>query len=162
MPRAGGRRSCSIDGWPRAPDVGIQPAAGPSERVGPDSVAETGVALERARGASVMMIALPATQAYSPRSKRRASDVPVMNCRGYGLGGIAAVSSGSICHHGRYRPMLLAAAVGTPIVAIFGPSLPSATHRFQRVQKSPHRHLCSPCNAMRQPPDDVSESFRIA
>ena len=50
-------------------------------------------------------------------------------------------------------PMHLAAAVGTPIVAIFGPSLPSryaplsARSRIVRVDLP-----CSPCNQLRRPP----------
>ena len=50
-------------------------------------------------------------------------------------------------------PMHLAAAVGTPVLAIFGPSLPSRyaplSHRSRIVRIDIH---CSPCNLMRQPP----------
>jgi len=51
-------------------------------------------------------------------------------------------------------PMHLAAAVGTPIVAVFGPSMPwryaplVADHRIVRVDLP-----CSPCNRIRQPPE---------
>ena len=50
-------------------------------------------------------------------------------------------------------PMHLAAAVDTPVLAVFGPSLPtryaplSARSRIVRIDIS-----CSPCNLMRQPP----------
>ncbi len=51
-------------------------------------------------------------------------------------------------------PMHMAAAVGTPVVAVFGPSMPwryaplTADHRIVRVDLP-----CSPCNRIRQPPD---------
>ena len=50
-------------------------------------------------------------------------------------------------------PMHLAAAVGTPVLAIFGPSLPTRyaplSSRSRIVRIDIH---CSPCNLMRQPP----------
>ena len=50
-------------------------------------------------------------------------------------------------------PMHLAAAVGTPVLAIFGPSLPTRyaplSPRSRIVRIDIH---CSPCNLMRQPP----------
>ena len=51
-------------------------------------------------------------------------------------------------------PMHLAAAVGTPVLAIFGPSLPtryaplSSQSRMVRIDIP-----CSPCNLMRRPPE---------
>jgi ADP-heptose:LPS heptosyltransferase len=50
-------------------------------------------------------------------------------------------------------PMHLAAAVGTPVLAIFGPSLPTryapVSPRSRIVRIDIH---CSPCNLLRQPP----------
>ena len=50
-------------------------------------------------------------------------------------------------------PMHLAAAVGTPVLAIFGPSLPTRyaplAPRSKLVRVDIH---CSPCNLMRRPP----------
>jgi ADP-heptose:LPS heptosyltransferase len=51
-------------------------------------------------------------------------------------------------------PMHLAAAVGTPVVAVFGPSMPwryaplIAEHRIVRIDLP-----CSPCNRIRRPPE---------
>jgi ADP-heptose:LPS heptosyltransferase len=51
-------------------------------------------------------------------------------------------------------PMHLAAAVGAPVVALFGPSIParyaplSARSRVVRIDLP-----CSPCNRIRLPPD---------
>jgi ADP-heptose:LPS heptosyltransferase len=51
-------------------------------------------------------------------------------------------------------PMHLAAAVGTPIAAVFGPSMPwryapiSTTHRIVRIDLP-----CAPCNRIRLPPE---------
>ena len=51
-------------------------------------------------------------------------------------------------------PMHLAAAVGTPVLAVFGPSMPwryqplVAHHRVVRVDLP-----CSPCNRIRLPPE---------
>jgi len=50
-------------------------------------------------------------------------------------------------------PMHLAAAVGTPIVAIFGPSLPSRYAPLSSRARIVRIDLpCSPCNRLRQPP----------
>ena len=51
-------------------------------------------------------------------------------------------------------PMHLAAALGTPIVAVFGPSLPSRYAPLSARSKIVRIDLpCSPCNRMRQPPE---------
>ncbi len=50
-------------------------------------------------------------------------------------------------------PMHLAAAVGTPVVAVFGPSDPRATRPADPVDRVVRIDLpCSPCNRIRRPP----------
>lgn len=51
-------------------------------------------------------------------------------------------------------PMHLAAAVGTPVLAIFGPSLPSRYAPLSTRSRIVRIDLpCSPCNLLRHPPD---------
>ena len=50
-------------------------------------------------------------------------------------------------------PMHLAAAVGTPVVAVFGPSDPARYAPAERIHRIVRVDLpCSPCNRIRQPP----------
>jgi ADP-heptose:LPS heptosyltransferase len=51
-------------------------------------------------------------------------------------------------------PMHLAAAVGTPIVAVFGPSMPARYAPLARHRRIVRIDLpCSPCNQIRLPPE---------
>jgi lipopolysaccharide heptosyltransferase II len=52
-------------------------------------------------------------------------------------------------------PMHLAAAVGTPVVAVFGPSDPNRWGPVSDRARVVRAHLpCSPCNRIRRPPED--------
>jgi ADP-heptose:LPS heptosyltransferase len=51
-------------------------------------------------------------------------------------------------------PMHLAAAVGTPVVALFGPSVPARYAPLTTDSRVVRVDLpCSPCNRIRRPPD---------
>jgi ADP-heptose:LPS heptosyltransferase len=51
-------------------------------------------------------------------------------------------------------PMHLAAAMGTPVLAIFGPSLPTRYAPLSPRSKIVRIDIpCSPCNLMRRPPE---------
>jgi len=83
-------------------------------------------------------------------------DVPVIDaCGAMDLIDLAALLAElDVLVTGDTGPMHLAAAVGTPVVALFGPSDPrrygplGAHHRVLRVDLP-----CSPCNQVRLPPE---------
>ncbi len=138
--------------------VGIQPAAGRRVKEwDPVRFAEVGAELARSGRASVMLVG-------------SASDKPVVDAvRAAWPAGVpllelppetdlvvlaAVLERFKLLITGDTGPMHLAAAVGTPILAIFGPSLPSRyaplSPRSKIVRIDIH---CSPCNLMRRPPE---------
>jgi len=137
--------------------IGIQPAAGRRiKEWDPIRFAEVGAELAQSRGASVMLIGsagdkpvLDAVRAAWPPGVPFAELPPDTD-----LVFLAAVLERlSLLITGDTGPMHLAAAVGTPILAIFGPSLPTRyaplSTRSRMVRIDIH---CSPCNLMRRPP----------
>jgi ADP-heptose:LPS heptosyltransferase len=153
------RKAAELVGTPtdNAPLVGIQPATGRRiKEWDPARFAEVGAGIARSRGASVVLIG-------------SADDKPVLDTvRGAWPPGVpltelppdvdlvvlaAVLERLSLFITGDTGPMHLAAAVGTPVLAIFGPSLPtryaplSERSRIVRIDIP-----CSPCNLMRQPP----------
>lgn len=153
------RRAAELIATPRhgAPLVGIQPAAGRRiKEWDPARFAEVGAAIVRTRGASVVLIGsagdkpvLDAVRVAWP------ADVPVTVLPpDVDLVLLAAVLERlTLFITGDTGPMHLAAAVDTPVLAIFGPSLPTRygplSPRSTIVRIDIH---CSPCNLMRQPP----------
>ncbi len=139
------------------PLVGIQPATGRRVKEwDPARFAEVGSQLARTRGASVVLIG--STADASVLDAVRAAwppDVPLTELpRDVDLVVLAAVLERlSLFITGDTGPMHLAAAVDTPVLAIFGPSLPTRyaplSPRSRIVRIDIH---CSPCNLMRQPP----------
>ena len=140
------------------PIIGIQPGAGRQiKEWDPARFAEVGSALAKTRGATIVLIgaasdrrALDATRAAWPH------EVPLLELPvETDLVVLAAVLERlALFITGDTGPMHLAAAVGTPILAIFGPSLPtryaplSPRSRIVRIDIP-----CSPCNLMRRPPE---------
>jgi ADP-heptose:LPS heptosyltransferase len=140
-----------------APLVGIQPATGRRiKEWDPVRFAEVGAELARTRGARILLIGstadapvLDAVRAAWP------ADVPLYEVpANIDLVVLAAVLQRlSLFITGDTGPMHLAAATGTRVLAIFGPSLPtryaplSARSRIVRIDIH-----CSPCNLLRQPP----------
>lgn len=137
--------------------IGIQPAAGRQiKEWHPARFAEVGADLARTRGAKIVLIgstgdrrALDAVRAAWPEDVAlvelpRETDLVVL---------AAVLERLALFVTGDTGPMHLAAAVGTPVLAIFGPSLPtryaplSPKSRIVRIDIP-----CSPCNLMRQPP----------
>jgi lipopolysaccharide heptosyltransferase II len=138
--------------------VGIQPAAGRRVKEwDPVRFAEVGAELARSGRASVMLVGsagdkpvVDAVRAAWP------AGVPLLELPPEtDLVVLAAVLERfKLLITGDTGPMHLAAAVGTPILAIFGPSLPSRyaplSPRSKIVRIDIH---CSPCNLMRKPPE---------
>ena len=141
-----------------APLIGIQPATGRRiKEWDPVRFAEIGAALARTRGARIVLIGsasdtlvLDAMRAAWPADVRLhelPADIDLIVLA-------AVLERLSLFITGDTGPMHLAAAVGTPVLAIFGPSLPtryaplSPQSRIVRIDIH-----CSPCNLMRQPPE---------
>lgn len=140
-----------------APIVGVQPATGRRiKEWDPVRFAEVGAELARTRGASIVLIG-SAADAPVLDAMRAAwpVEVPLLELpANTNLIVLAAVLERlSLFITGDTGPMHLAAAVGTPVLAIFGPSLPTRyaplSDRSRVVRIDIH---CSPCNLMRQPP----------
>jgi lipopolysaccharide heptosyltransferase II len=123
----------------------------------PGRFAEVAAALGREYGATIVLTGSPgdvelvrAVEAGVPGSVR------VLNLCGQGdvLDLAAVLERLAVFVTGDTGPMHLAAAVETPVVALFGPSIParyaplSAGSRVVRVNLP-----CSPCNRIRLPPD---------
>jgi ADP-heptose:LPS heptosyltransferase len=160
VPEHARRRAAELVRPPRhgIPLIGIQPATGRRiKEWDPVRFAEIGAELARTRGASVVLIGsvsdkpvIDAVRAAWP------SDVPVTELPpDVDLVLLAAALERlTLFITGDTGPMHLAAAVGTPVLAIFGPSLPtryaplSSKSRVVRIDIP-----CSPCNLMRRPPE---------
>ena len=160
IPEHARRRAAELVATPKhgAPLIGIQPAAGRRiKEWDPVRFAEVGAAIARSRGASIVLIGsaedkpvVDAVRAAWP------ADVPLCELpTDVDLVVLAAVLERlTLFITGDTGPMHLAAAVDTPVLAIFGPSLPT---RYKPL--SPRSRLvridipCSPCNLMRQPPE---------
>ena len=140
------------------PLIGIQPAAGRRiKEWDPVRFAEVGAELARARNASVVIIGSQGDQPVVDAVRAAwPADVPVSVLPAdLDLVVLAAVLERlTLLITGDTGPMHLAAAVGTPVLAIFGPSLPSRyaplSARSKIVRIDIH---CSPCNLMRRPPE---------
>jgi ADP-heptose:LPS heptosyltransferase len=160
IPDAARHRAADLIGThsPSGVTVGLQPAAGRAiKEWDPARFAEVGAALARTRRAAVVLMgstgdrhALDAVRSAWPR------DVPLLELAPEtDLVVLAAVLERlTLLITGDTGPMHLAAAVGTRVLAIFGPSLPtryaplSASSRIVRIDIP-----CSPCNLLRRPPD---------
>ena len=137
--------------------IGIQASAGREiKQWDPDRFAQVGTALAREYDATLVMTGTEGEKRVTEHVKKRiAEDVRIIDLPAdldlLTLGGvIKRLALYITCDTG---PMHLAAAVGTPIVAIFCPSLPSRyaplSPRSRMVRCRP---ACRPCNQLRNPP----------
>ena len=119
-------------------------------------MAEVGAWAVRERGAAIVLTGSPADRAAADEVRRALpAGAAVVDTVGQAdLLSLAAVLSRlSLFITPDTGPMHLAAAVGTPLVALFGPTSPerwgplSLQARVVRVDLS-----CSPCNRVRNPP----------
>jgi ADP-heptose:LPS heptosyltransferase len=159
IPEDARRRAAELVGGASPADlmIGLQPAAGRQiKEWDPVRFAEVGAHLARTRGAKIILIgstgdrrALDAVRAAWPANLPLAELPPDTDL--VVLGGV--LERLALFITGDTGPMHLAAAVGTPVLAIFGPSLPtryaplSTQSRIVRIDIP-----CSPCNLMRRPP----------
>ncbi len=137
--------------------VGIQPAAGRQiKEWDPIRFAQVGAEIARTRNASVVLVGSTADKPVLEIVRAAwPVDVPLIELPvETDLVVLAAVLERmSLFITGDTGPMHLAAAVGTPVLAIFGPSLPTRYAPLSRRSRIVRIDIhCSPCNLMRQPP----------
>jgi ADP-heptose:LPS heptosyltransferase len=159
LPEAARQRAAELIGSvsPAGLAIGVQPAAGRQiKEWDPVRFAEVGAHLALTRGAKIVLIGSAADRpALDAVRARWPSTVPLVQIPlDTDLAVLAAVLERlALFITGDTGPMHLAAAVGTPVVAIFGPSLPtryaplSPKSRVVRIDIP-----CSPCNLLRKPP----------
>jgi len=139
------------------PAIGIHASGGRAiKQWDPARFAEVGIQLARSQGATLVLTGSAGDRAAVDRVKAELpEDLPVVDLSGtLDLPCLAVVLEHlSLFITGDTGPMHLAAVMGTPIVAIFGPSDPinygpwMSRNRVVRVDI-----WCSPCNQVRRPP----------
>jgi lipopolysaccharide heptosyltransferase II len=141
------------------PLIALHPGGGrPVKQWHPDRFAAAAGTVAREHGAAVLLTGSdddrPVTDAVAARLGE--SGIPLLRAPAsldlVVLAGI--LERCRLLITGDTGPMHLAAAVGTPVVAVFGPSMPwryaplPTAHRIVRVDLP-----CSPCNRIRRPPE---------
>jgi ADP-heptose:LPS heptosyltransferase len=140
----------------RRPTVAVHVAGGrPVKQWDPDRFAHVARTLAAARGATIVLTGASGDQDLVDRVRRAIPPAQTIDAmRTSSLLTVAALLERSdLLITGDTGPMHLAAAVGTPIVAVFGPSDP---RRY--APRGPHNRVvridlpCAPCNRIRLPP----------
>jgi ADP-heptose:LPS heptosyltransferase len=139
-----------------APRIGVHVSGGrESKQWHLDRFAAVAAELATRHRATIVLTGSTADRPMVDAVKRALSGVPVVDAAGaFDLPTLAALlASLDLLVTGDTGPMHLAAAMGTPVVALFGPSDP----RRYGPRGSPHRVLrvdlpCSPCGQVRLPP----------
>jgi ADP-heptose:LPS heptosyltransferase len=139
------------------PLVGVHASGGreikqwPPERFG-----EVAKRLAEHHGATIVLTGSAGDRSLVDQARRAMGQAPVLDLSG----SLDLLTLAAVLEHlqvyvtGDTGPMHLAAAVGTPVVAVFGPSDPvryapaDPRHRIVRIDLP-----CSPCNRIRLPPD---------
>lgn len=138
------------------PLVGVHASGGRAiKQWDPERFGEVAVRLVRDRGASIVLTGSAGDREMVDAVRRELPAGSVIDLAGtLDLLALAAVIEQlDVYLTGDTGPMHVAAAVGTPVVAIFGPSDPARyapagdVHRIVRVDLP-----CSPCNRIRLPP----------
>ena len=151
------RRALALCAGRRRPLVGVHVSGGrPVKQWDPARFAELAGRLARERGASIVLTGNTADRPLVDPVADRLSGLDVLNLAGeLALPALAAVLEQlDVLVTGDTGPMHVAAAVGTPVVAVFGPSdprryaPPDPLHRIVRIDLP-----CSPCNRIRLPPE---------
>ena len=149
---AAARRLAALGGAPR---IGVHVSGGRAVKQWPESrFRDVARQLAVERGAAVVLTGSDADRAQVAPVKDALPPDRVLDLSGADLMTVAAVQQQlDVFVTGDTGPMHLAHAVGTPIVAVFGPSDPARyaprglRDRVVRVDLP-----CSPCNRIRRPP----------
>jgi ADP-heptose:LPS heptosyltransferase len=149
-------RARELLGEHRAPLVGVHASGGREIKQWPvERVADVAVRLGRELGATIVLTGNSADKPLVDALRGRLGSIRAVDVSGaIDLLTLAAVLARlDVFLTGDTGPMHLAAAVGTPVVGVFGPSDPSryaprgGRHRIVRIDLP-----CSPCNRIRRPP----------
>ena len=151
------RRARELLGLAQRPLIGVHASGGrESKQWHLDRFAATARRLCELRGATVVLTGSPADRGMVDRVRAGLDGVPFIDI----VGGVDLITLSAVLAEldvlvtGDTGPMHLAAAVGTPVVALFGPSNPArygpnaAIERILRVDLP-----CSPCGQVRLPPE---------
>ena len=141
----------------RRPLIGLHASGGRAIKQWPaERFADVAARLSAEREATIILTGGPGDREIVDVVKRRLPDTAYVDLRG-GIDLLtlaAALARLDLFITGDTGPMHLAAAVGTPIVAVFGPSDP-----IRYAPRGPHDRIvrvdlpCSPCNRIRLPPE---------
>jgi ADP-heptose:LPS heptosyltransferase len=151
------RRAGELFAGRRNPLVGLHVSGGrPIKQWDPDRFRELAVRLAHERGATIVLTGTTADRPLIEPVSRALAGYSVVDLSGIvDLPNLAAaLEQLDVLVTGDTGPMHLAAAVHTPVVAVFGPSDPARyaprdpMHRVVRVDLP-----CSPCNRIRLPPE---------
>ena len=151
------RRARELFAGRRHPLIGVHLSGGrPIKQWDPDRFRELAVRLAHERGATIVLTGTAADRPLIEPVVRALAGQSVLDLSGtVDLPSLAAVVELlDVFITGDTGPMHLAAAVQTPVVAVFGPSDPARygprdpMHRIVRIDLP-----CSPCNRIRLPPE---------
>jgi lipopolysaccharide heptosyltransferase II len=140
----------------QAPLVGIHVSGGRAiKQWDPGRFAEVARRLIETRGAAIVATGSAGDRPLVDDLRRALAPHPVIDVTGADdlLDAAAVLARLDVLVTGDTGPMHLASAVGTPVVAVFGPSDPiryataGPLDRVVRIELA-----CSPCNRIRQPP----------
>lgn len=148
-----GQQGAAAPSW-----IAVHAAGGRAIKQWPtERFAEAAVALARDTGATILLTGGPGDDAAVTDVERRLAAAGVAQRRVQGTTDLVVLAAllerSRLLLTGDTGPMHLAAAVGTPVLAVFGPSMPwrygplAELHRVVRVDLP-----CSPCNRIRLPP----------
>jgi lipopolysaccharide heptosyltransferase II len=138
------------------PRVGVHVSGGRAiKQWDPARFAEVARRLVDAEGATIVATGAPGDRALVDDLRRALAPRPLVDVSGGGdlVDAAATLARLDLLITGDTGPMHLAWAVGTPVVAVFGPSDPArygttgALDRVVRIDLP-----CSPCNRIRRPP----------
>jgi ADP-heptose:LPS heptosyltransferase len=142
------------------PMVGIHASGGrPIKQWEVTRFAEVAAMLVASRGATIVLTGAPGDRAIVDLVRSAIPATNAIDIAGEAdlLTLAAVLQQIDVLVTGDTGPMHLAAAVGTPVVAVFGPSDPAryaprgSQHRIIRIDLP-----CSPCNRIRLPPERCS------
>lgn len=156
VPDAARQRARALLGQAPRPLVGVHASGGrESKQWHLDRFAAAARALATTRGATIVLTGSPADRPLVDAVRSGLPDVSVVDLAGridlLTLAGVLAELD--VLVTGDTGPMHLAAAVGTPVVALFGPSNPARYGPRARVERILRVDLpCSPCGQVRLPP----------
>jgi ADP-heptose:LPS heptosyltransferase len=150
-------RARTLLGTSPRPWVGIHASGGrESKQWHLDRFAAVGRALARDRGATIVLTGSTTDRPLIDRVRAALTDASVIDAGGaMGLTTLAAlVGELDLFITGDTGPMHLAAAMHTPVVALFGPSNPARYGPRASVERILRIDLpCSPCGQVRLPPE---------